>query len=179
MDFNTPSLIISTQDLAGTLPDPATVNARTHFVVSSDSGPLVLSATGPALPFLIGGVLAASVTIPRGQMRVLHSNGVTWAVEGGATRRVVALKGVTNASGVVTLAFTPPFATVPVVTNAVETAVTDGTECRITALTASSVTFQARRSPAVTVLGISVLSAPQAAVGFTVHAIAAETGQGT
>ncbi|ALO79396.1 hypothetical protein [Streptomyces phage phiSAJS1] len=44
------------------------------------------------------------------------------------------------------------------------------------ALSASSVTFNARRSPAVTVLGISVLSAPQPAVGFTVHALAIEAG---
>ena len=93
-----------------------------------------------------------------------------------APRRMVAAKGVTDASGNVTFAFTPAFATVPVVVNAVETATTDGTETRITALSASSVTFNARRSPAVTILSISVLSAPQPAAGFTIHAVAIEAG---
>lgn len=94
--------------------------------------------------------------------------------EGGYRRRIVAVKGVTDVNGNIVFNFTPPFATAPVVTNAVETASTDGTEARITALSASAVTFNARRSPAVTVLGISVLSAPQPAQGFTIHAIAAE-----
>lgn len=94
------------------------------------------------------------------------------------SRRVVSNKGVTDASGNVTFPFTPPFATVPDVTNAVETTTADGTEARITALSTSSVTFNARRSPAVTILGISVLSAPQPAVGFTVDMMAQEFGQG-
>jgi hypothetical protein len=62
-------------------------------------------------------------------------------------RRVVASSGVTDGAGQVTFSFIPPFATVPDVTNAVETGSADTTECRITALSTSSVTFTARRSP--------------------------------
>ena len=96
---------------------------------------------------------------------------------GGPGRRVFAATGVSNASGSVTFTFTPAFPAAPVVTHAVQTAIADLTECRISALSASSVTFNVRRSPAVVVLGISVLQVPQPAVGVTVHCIAVEAGQ--
>jgi hypothetical protein len=91
---------------------------------------------------------------------------------------MVSLSGVTDGAGQVTINFVPPFAAAPRVTNAVETGTADATECRISALSASSVTLTARRSPAVTVLGISVLSASVPLVGATVHVHAVETGQG-
>ena len=92
-------------------------------------------------------------------------------------RRVFAGSGVTDAAGNVTFTFTPPFAAAPIVNNAVQTVVTDSTECRVSALSASSVTFAARRSPAVTLLGVSVLQASIPLAGATVHCIATAAGQ--
>jgi hypothetical protein len=92
-------------------------------------------------------------------------------------RRVFAATGVSAANGQVAFVFTPPFAAAPVVTHAVQTAIPDITECRISALSAAGVTFTVRRSPAVTVLGISVLQVPQPASGVTVHCVAVEAGQ--
>ncbi|MEU4228299.1 hypothetical protein AB0F17_28730 [Nonomuraea sp. NPDC026600] len=85
--------------------------------------------------------------------------------------------GITNASGNVTFTFTPAFAAVPVVTHAVQTAIADITECRVSAISASSVTFNVRRAPAVVILGISVLQVPVPASGVTVHCHAVEAGQ--
>lgn len=163
-------------DLTPSLPDPATVPGRVHELTNTNASAVVWSASG-TLPFLVGGVASASLTVPRGASLRVQSDGSKWVlIQPSGVRRMVAAKGVTDGSGNVTFNFTPAFASVPVVVNAVETATTDGTECRITAISASSVTFNARRSPAVTVLGISVLSAPQPAVGFTVHALAIEAG---
>ncbi|MFD3612384.1 hypothetical protein ACFWXA_30820 [Streptomyces atroolivaceus] len=92
--------------------------------------------------------------------------------------RVVSASGVSDASGNVTFTFTPAFAAAPKVTHAVQTAVADITECRVSALTAASVTFNVRRAPAVVVLGISVLQVPVPAAGVTVHCHAVAAGQG-
>jgi hypothetical protein len=90
---------------------------------------------------------------------------------------VFAAIGVSNASGNVVFTFTPAFAAAPVVTHAVQTGISDITECRVSAVSASSVTFNVRRAPAVVVLGISVLQVPIPASGVTVHCIAVEAGQ--
>lgn len=176
---HTDALIVETSnDLTPSLPDPASVSGRTHDLTNTSASAAVWTSTG-ALPFQVDGVAVASLTVARGSALRVQSDGTRWVViRQSGSRRVVAAKGTTDASGNVTFPFTPPFAAPPVVTNAVETATADGTECRITALSASSVTFNARRSPAVTVLGLSVLAAPQPAVGFTVHAVAMEAGQG-
>lgn len=92
-------------------------------------------------------------------------------------RRLFAGTGTTDASGNVTFTFTPAFAAAPVVTHALQTALSDATECRITALSASSVTLNARRAPAVVVLGLSVLQVPQPLAGAVVHVHAAAAGQ--
>lgn len=94
-----------------------------------------------------------------------------------APRRVFAGTGTTDGSGNVTFTFSPAFAAAPVVTHSLQTTVADATEARITALSASSVTFNVRRSPAVTLLGISVLQVPQPLTGATVHVIATAAGQ--
>lgn len=177
---DTDALIIETGagDATPTLPDPAAVGGRTHDLTNTNVSAAVWGSTG-ALPFQVDGVGVATLTVPRGSSVRVQSDGTRWVLlRPFGTRRVFAAKGVTDGSGNVTFTFSSPFPAAPVCTNATETATTDGTECRITALSASSVTFNARRSPAVTVLGLSVLSAPQPAVGFTVHCVAAEAGQG-
>lgn len=93
-------------------------------------------------------------------------------------RRMFAGTGISDASGNVVFNFVPPFPSAPVVTHAVQTAITDVTECRISAISASSVTLNVRRSPAVVVLGISVLQVPIPAAGVTVHCDAVLAGQG-
>ena len=94
-----------------------------------------------------------------------------------AARRVFAASGVSDASGNVVFTFTPPFAAVPVVTQAVQTTNANATEARVTALSASGCTVNVRQSPGVVVLGISVLQVPQALVGATVHLHAVDAGQ--
>lgn len=175
---DTDGLIVETgPDLTPSLPDPATVSGRTHDLTNTASSAAVWGSTG-ATPFLVDAAPVATLTVPRGGRARVQSDGTRWVlIRDTGSRRVFSGKGTTDANGDVSFAFTPPFATVPVVVNAVETSTTDGTETRITAISASSVTFNARRSPAVTVLGISVLSAPQPAVGFVVHAVAVEAAQ--
>lgn len=98
------------------------------------------------------------------------------ATSGSLRRRFVAAKGATDGSGNITFNFVPPFATVPVVAHSLETTNTNATEARITALSASACTVQARQSPGVVVLGISVLQVPQPLTGATVHIVATEAG---
>ncbi len=170
------SLVIEAATAAETLPDPTTVSGRTHDLTNTGTVSTVWGSTG-ATPFQVDGAAVATLTVVRGDSARVQSNGTRWVlIRRDGIRRIVAAKGATDASGNVTFTFTPAFATVPVVTNAVETSTVDGTETRITAISTSSVTFNARRSPAVTILGISVLSAPQPAVGFIVHAMAIEAG---
>lgn len=164
------------QTATASLPDPATVDGRTHDLNQGDGVACVWSASGTN-PFLLDGAAVATITVPRGATTRVHSTGGKWQViRPSGTRRIVSAKGATDGSGNVSFSFVPPFPTVPVVTHAVETSVADATEARISALSASSVTFNARRSPAVTILGISVLSASQPLVGATVHMTATEAG---
>lgn len=173
----TESLVIETATASETLPDPTTVSGRTHDLTNTGASTAVWGSTG-ALPYQVDGVGVATLSVPRGARARVQSDGTRWVlIRDSGARRVFSAKGTTDANGDVVFTFTPAFATVPVVVNAVETATTDGTETRITAISAGSVTFNARRSPAVTVLGISVLSAPQPAVGFVVHAVAVEAAQ--
>lgn len=174
---DTTSYAILTNDTAPSLPDPATVSGRYHMLISGDGASVTWTA-GAGTPFVVQGVNAASLTIPRGDTRFLYSNGVQWVVVTSQTgRRVFAGTGVSNASGDVTFTFTPPFAAPPVVTQAVQTTNTNATEARVTALTASSCTVNVRQSPGVVVLGISVLQVPQPLVGATVHLTATAAGQ--
>lgn len=87
-------------------------------------------------------------------------------------RAFYAATGVTDAAGNVTYTFPAAlFSAAPVCAIGIQTALTDTTEARITANSAVSCTINVRRSPAVTILGISVLQVPVNAVGVTVHAI--------
>lgn len=174
---DTDALTIETATAAESLPDPAGVNGRTHILVNTGTATAVWSSTG-ATPFQVDGVAAATLSILRGTLRVVQSDGTRWVVQPTATRRIMAASAVTDASGNAVFTFSPPFATVPKVAHALETANTNATEARVTALTASSCTVQARQSPGVVILGISVLQVPQALVGATVHLHAIEAGQG-
>lgn len=85
--------------------------------------------------------------------------------------------GTTDGSGNVTFNLTAAgFTGNPVVLATFQTADTAATEIRITALSATSVTLNARRAPAVTVLGISVVSAPVPFSGATIHMVAHQSG---
>lgn len=175
--WNTNALVIEASSAAESLPDPTTVGGRTHELKNNSNGTQTWTSTG-ATPFVVDGVNVANLVLAVGQARRIYSNGTRWVALPSAVRRVFAGSGVTDASGNVTFTFTPAFASIPVITNAVQTAVTDSTECRITALSVNSVTFNARRAPAVVILGISVLQVPIPLVGATVHCHAIEAGQG-
>ncbi len=173
---HTDALIIETTAASETLPDPTTVSGRTHDLTNTGTATAVWGSTG-ATPFSVDGVNVATLSVPRGSASRVQSDGTRWVlIRSSGYRRLIAAKGVTDGSGNVTFPFSPAFATVPVVTNAIETGSADTTECRISALSTSSVTLAARRSPAVTVLGISVLSASVPLVGATVHVTALEAG---
>jgi hypothetical protein len=89
-----------------------------------------------------------------------------------AARAIYASTGVTDGSGNVVFTFPVSlFAVAPVCAIGIQTALTGTTGARITAISAASCTINVRRSPAVTILGISVLKVPVNASGVTVHAI--------
>lgn len=174
--YDTTAYYVLAADAGPSLPDPATVSGRTHALINIGSATATWTSTG-ATPFMQYGVALASVQVPRASVLLLYSNGTHWVVTRVATdRRIFSAKAVTDASGNATFTFNPPFAAPPVVTQALETSNTNATEARVTALTASSCTIQARQSPGVVVLGISVLQVPQPLVGATVHLVAVDVG---
>lgn len=91
------------------------------------------------------------------------------------TGGVLALTAVSDASGNATFNLTAvTFGGPPVVALAVQTAVTDVIEARVTALSATSCTVNVRRSAGVVILGLTVLQQPTALVGATVHLMACD-----
>ncbi|MEU1815140.1 hypothetical protein ABZ543_08075 [Streptomyces roseifaciens] len=177
---NTDALAIETgnSDLTPSLPDPTTVGGRTHDLTNTASSAAVWSSTG-ATPFQVGGVNVASLTVPAGLARRVHSDGTHWVVAPTAARRVFAGTGVTDGSGNVTFTFTPAFTTTPAVVGQIgPSADTALIEARLTAVSTASATFNVRRAPGVTILGIQVLQVPQNAPGVTVQCVAVEPGQG-
>lgn len=175
--YDSDGLVLESSGTANVLPDPTTVPQRTHILVNTGSATAVWSSTG-ATPFTVDGVNVATLSVPAGFLRVVQSNGTRWVAAPTASRRVFAASGVSDGSGNVVFTFTPAFATIPKVTQSIETANTNVTEGRVTALTVSSCTVNVRQSPAVVILGISVLQVPQPLVGATVHLHAIEAGQG-
>lgn len=176
---DTDALVVETATAAESLPDPATAAFRTHRLTNTGSATAVWSSVG-ATPFTdSSGTAVATISVPAGSYTTVQSDGTRWVVKpDSVSRRIFSGTGVTNASGDVTFAFTPAFPSIPAVTHAVQTAIADITECRISALTAASVTFNVRRAPAVVILGISVLQVPVPASGVTVHCHAVAAGQG-
>lgn len=173
------ALILEGAEVAPSLPDPTTVNGRTHRLTNTGTATAVWSSVG-ATPFTDGtGANVATLSISRGSYANVQSDGTRWVVKfDPESRRVFAGTGVTDGSGNVTFTFSPAFPAAPTVTHAVQTAITDVTECRVSAISASSVTFNVRRAPAVVILGISVLQVPVPASGVTVHCHAVAAGQG-
>ncbi|MCM1964837.1 hypothetical protein [Streptomyces sp. G1] len=177
---DTDALIVEAATATESLPDPTTVSGRTHVLTNTGAVTAVWSSVG-ATPFTdAGGANVATLSVLPGNSVQVQSDGTRWVVKSPSSvaRRIFAGTGVSDGSGNVTFTFTPPFPSSPVVTHAVQTAITDVTECRISALSASSVTFNVRRSPAVVILGISVLQVPVPASGVTVHCEAVLAGQG-
>jgi hypothetical protein len=172
------SLALETATAAESLPDPTTVNGRTHDLTNTGTATCVWTAAGPASPFTIDGVLAASLSVLRGRSRRVQSDGSTWVVAPTAARRVFAATAVSDAAGNAVFNFSPAFSAVPVTSVGIATTNNNVTEARVTALSASSCTVNVRQSPGVVILGISVLQVPQPLVGATVHLIAIEPGQG-
>lgn len=174
---STDALIVETGSAAESLPDAATVTGRTHDLTNTSTAAVTWSTAGAG--FTENGASVTTITVAAGATKRVQAGATRWLVVPPAgTRRIFSGKATSDASGNATYTFTPPFTTVPVVAQAVETATTNVTEARITALTTSSCTVNVRQSPAVVVLGISVLQVPQALAGATVHLTATEAGQG-
>lgn len=176
---DTDSLVVETSTAAESLPDPTTVPQRTHLLTNTGSVTAVWSSVG-ATPFVDGGGTAvATISVLPGGSSTVQSDGTRWVMKlPTAARRVFSGFGVTDAAGNVTFTFTPPFPAAPQVTHAVQTAIADVTECRVTAIAVGSATFNVRRAPAVVLLGISILQVPVPAAGVTVHCHAVTAGQG-
>src|SRR5688572_6408813 len=176
---DTDAYTIETSTAAESLPDPTTRTGRTHWLVNAGTVTAGWSSTG-ATPFTDGtGTNVAALSLPPGTFVEVQSDGTRWVVKASPeARRIFSATGVTDGSGDITFNFVPAFPAAPDVTHAVQTAITDVTECRVTARSASSVTFNVRRAPSVTILGISVLQTPVAASGVTVHCHAVLSGQG-
>lgn len=173
---DTASYIVKADSAAESLPTPAGLGGRTHLLVNATTGPAVWSAP---VGFTVDGVNVATLTILPGDYRQVYSDNTRWVALPRASRRIFAATGVTDGSGLVTFNFTPAFPSVPVVQgHPGPTATTDLTEVILTAVSAASCTFRARRAPAVTILGISVVTFPVNAVGLTIQCVAVEAGQG-
>jgi hypothetical protein len=177
---DTDALVIETTTATENLPDPATVNGRSHDLTNTGTVGVAWSSVG-ALPFTdASGTNVATITVLPGDTVRVQSQASKWKVivPSGSVRRIFAGKAVSDAAGNVTFNFTPPFSSVPVVQTTLETTNTNATEARVTALSASSCTVNVRQSPGVVILGISVLQVPQPLVGATVDLNAVTPGQG-
>lgn len=177
---DTTNYTVLTPDAGPSLPAPATVPGRYHMLVNghSGAGSTTWTSSGGPTPFLVNGLNVASVTVNRGDVRFVHSDGTQWVViNTQAGRRVFAGTAVTDGAGNATFTFTPAFPASPVITSAVQTTNANATEVRVTALSASSCTVNVRQSPGVVILGISVLQVPQPLAGATVHLGAISPGQ--
>lgn len=161
---------------------PATVDAAGTLVLSQTTASVALtlpnpvgSVAGKVLNVTHNGSVLTSIAgraILPGETVTFVWDGNTWNPSTGG-RAMYAATGVSDASGNVTFTFPVGlFAVAPVAASAVNTAITDLTECRMTAISNVSATFNVRRSPAITValLGLTLLQVSQPAAGVTVHA---------
>lgn len=174
---NTDSYIVEAESAAESLPDPTTVNGRTHLLVNTGLATVVWSSTG-ATPFQQGGVNVATISLARGQALQVQSDGTRWVAKSSGMRPFFAGTGVTDASGNVTFNFPAGlFASAPVLSLAIQFAAgSNPIDFRITALSATSATVNVRQSPTLVVLSLSVLGVAAPLAGVTVHAIATPAG---
>lgn len=176
---NTNALIIETgADLTPSLPDPATVSGRTHDLTNTGTASAVWGSTG-ATPFQVDGVPVASLTVPRGAVARVQSNGTRWVlIRPVGSRAAFAGTAVSDGSG--NAVFTFPaglFPAAPVVTATYQgTASNQPVDFRVTALTATSCTVNVRQSPVLVVLSLSVLGVSAPLSGATIHLLATPAG---
>lgn len=161
------------------LPDPTTVNGRTHLLVNTGTVTAVWSSVG-ATPFQQGGVNVATISLARGQALQVQSDGTRWVAKSSGMRPIYAATGVTDGAGNVTFAFPAGlFAVAPVVDVAFQGAASASpVDFRITAISAASVTVNVRQSLAtvIALLGLTLLAASVPLAGATIHVIATPAG---
>lgn len=160
---------------AESLPDPTTVNARTYVLSNTGTVTQVWSSVG-ATPFLVNGVLSATISIPRGQSLRIQSDGVHWVGKTSGQPQSFAGSGVTNASGDVTFTFPAAFAVAPDVAVGIEVGGANFYFHKITARSTTAVTVHIDVAATVTVATVVVLAAATAASGVTVNVLAATPG---
>lgn len=174
-----PGYVVEAYSAAESLPDPTTVNGRTHLLVNSHTASAVWSSVGPT-PFQSGGVNAATLTIVRGNAVQIQSDGTRWVTKSSNGRAFFAATGVSNAAGDVVFAFPVGlFAAAPVVDLAFQGAASASpVDFRITALSATSCTVNVRQSLAtvVALVGLTLLAASAPLNGATIHLIATPAG---
>lgn len=176
---DTDALIVETATAAESLPDPTTVNGRTHLLENTGTVAVVWSSVG-ATPFSVGGLLAATVTIPAGQSLAVQSDGAHWVAKSSGQRQFAAGTAVSAAAGIATIVFPVPFPVAPVVQGQVLTAAGSNAPfyLNLTAVSTTGCTFEVRTSAAVSValIGLTILLGSTAAVGTTIQWIATTPG---
>lgn len=174
---DTDGYVVETSTATESLPDPTTVNGRTHLLVNTGTVTAVWSSTG-ATPFQQGGVNVATVSLLRGQALQVQSDGTRWIVKSSGMRPFFAGTAVTDAAGNAVFNFPAGlFAAAPVLDLAIQFAAgSNPIDFRITALSATSATVNVRQSPTLVVLSLSVLGVAAPLAGVTVHAIATPAG---
>lgn len=174
---DTEGYIVEAATAAESLPDPTTVNGRTHLLVNTGTVTAVISSTG-ATPFQQGGVNVATISLTRGQALQVQSDGTRWVAKSSGMRPFFAATAVSDASGNAVFNFPAGlFAAAPVLDLAIQAAAgSNPIDFRITALSATSATVNVRQSPTLVVLSLSVLGVAAPLAGVTVHAIATPAG---
>lgn len=169
---------IETSSAAESLPDPTTVNGRTHEMTNTGTATCVWSSVG-ATPFMEGGVNVATISIARGDSKQFQSDGTHWVAKSKAgSRPFFAGTAVSNGAGDAVFAFpVGTFPAAPVTDVAIQFAAgSNPIDYRITALTATACTVNVRQSPTLVVLSLSVLGVAAPLAGVTVHLIATPAG---
>lgn len=169
--------VLETAETTASLPDPTTVNGRTHVLTNTGTATVVWSSVG-ATPFQQGGVNAATLSVARGQAIQVQSDGTHWVAKSGGARPFFAGTAVTDASGNAVFNLTPAgFTAAPVAAFATEFAASSNPiDARITAKSATSITVNVRQSPTLVVLSLSVLGVAAPIAGVTIHLIATPSG---